>query len=366
MKSRYFFVFLAYFILMSCHPIEYEGNFGESQESFVESSTPEETKDDFREGVLNFEDNILSNKLDLVIVLDAQEGMENFYEKNIFGSDFLNHFDKYDWRLAYTNTIVSEEIFNSFSDKVNKDTGPKNCEGMVSGGFMSTIFGGFANSAFFVIKGVDTLTRCNSIYRENKSREKEKKKGVIANGEFLSFEHDRKKVELSGNYLTKEVKDYQDIFNDTMMVNPKMKWFTSYEAPLISKHKSTPLIAALLSTSKQIYISEENEDGFFREDSKIIYVVVTPEDNKLDIEKEELKKSLGKDNRFHLIPVIIKSNQSHCQSQFSEMGVKEPKAGTQLKKISKTLNAKSVDICSPNLGEDLAKEITKNLHSLNF
>ena len=366
-KAKYFLFSLSSFVLIGCQAIKYASVIEE--DGFFST----EVKETFRGDVQTFSDNLLSNKLDLVIVLDTQVGMENFYKENIFGANFLDHFKEFDWRVAYTDTSISGEFFQTPDDKESdtKEENQKSCKGLISSSLQSGLLGIVLESPFFLFQSLNSFSECIVSIRE---RNKEKKQIKIvskeANGDFLVFEHKREKVELTKNYLTKATESYNEIFNDTMVFRTYKKrwWFEPqyYEAPVLRELGSSPLLSVLLSFSKKI--NESGTDVFFREDSQIVYVVVTPEDGKIDMEGSQLKESLnhsleGK-NRFRLIPVTIQSKNQFCEFKFSEMGLKEVKPATKLQEIAKSLDSQSLDICSPDIGEQLAKEIKKNLHSL--
>ena len=98
-------LFLKTFLLLSaCQPIE----FIVSQEGyFSKSSGVEELS--FR-GEEKFKEFFVSDTLDLVFVLDSQPGMDKFYTDNIFGEEFLNSLEEYDWKVGYTNTSVDSKL----------------------------------------------------------------------------------------------------------------------------------------------------------------------------------------------------------------------------------------------------------------
>ncbi len=353
---RYSLLSFSFFCLIGCHPIKYASSDGE------DSSIPVTNQDTFREGFKYFTDNLSSDKLDLVIVLDVQEGMETFYKENIFDLNFLDHFKEFDWRVAYTNTSISNDFLKKFD---NEEEVPDNCKGLISGGFNSFITGALLESPFLLLTGLNSFSKCVSVVRKKR---KQKRFPIRADGDFLQFELDGKQVSLNGNYLTKGVEGYNNIFNDTMVFRKRSKWgwSKSYEAPVIQGNDSYPLLSVLLSFSKKINALEG--DKFFREDSRIVYVVITPEDGKIDITESGFKKSLkdflsGK-NRFQLIPVTIKEqNFQICKIKFTEVGLEKIKPARILQNLAESLDVQPVDICSSDLGEDLAKEIKAHLHS---
>ena len=79
-----------------------------------------------RQGQKEFLDIFLSDKLDLVFVLDTNPGMKSFYQTNLFGSDFLNRFQKYDWKFAYTDMSVDIQLIQQFvQEEKEKDSEKK-------------------------------------------------------------------------------------------------------------------------------------------------------------------------------------------------------------------------------------------------
>ncbi len=348
---------------MGCEPIRYVSLSDEITNA--STNAPTEVRDVFREGVQYFTDNLSSDKLDLVIVLDVQKGMEKFYNQNIFGSDFLDQFKDFDWRVAYTNTGISSDLI--LNDKDQKESKKSSgCKKLLSKGLLSSVAGALLESPHFLFTGLNSFTQCVSNVRHK--RKQKKSNFLQANGDFLKFEHKRKQIQLNGNYLTKEVENYNSIFNDTMFYNKKRNYRRGYEAPVIQGETSNPFLSILFSFSKKI--NEQSSNKFFRKDSRVVYIVVTPEDGKVDIKKEEFKKalehSLKGQNRFQLIPVTLQPESVFCKVKFQEMGVKEPTPAVYLQKMAKSFDVQSLDICSPNLGEQLATEIKTNLHSTNI
>ena len=359
---KYSFLFLlSSFCLISCQPIKYTSILPDHDAGLIDSTA---NKDSFREGVQYFTNNLSSNKLDLVLVLDTQKGMESFYKKNIFGSNFLDHFKEFDWRVAYTNTSITQSVFENPKDSENKKEQQPSCKG--SEVVISFLTGILLEAPVFLFTGISTLSKCISSIRNRK-----KQKHIIpeANGDFLPFEHKNQRLQLTGNYLTREVEDYNRIFNDTMVfVGGNRNKYNYYDAPIIQGESSYPFLSILFSMANQI--NEQALNKFFREDSRIVYVVITPEDRKINMEEDHFEKALknsfqGK-NRFQLIPVTIKPKDTFfCKVKFQAMGLKKAIPAVELQKISERLGTQSLDICSSNLGEELAEEIKTYLHSMD-
>jgi len=365
MKPKYLLLLIYGVILMACHRVEYNSSLNEADQDVLQ------IKDHFREGVPVFSNNLLSHKLDLVIVLDTQKKMTDFYKKNIFGSQFLTHFKDFDWQVAYTDTSVSEEFLKTLeSDPAEKNdpaekTDPaekKDCKGLVSRSITSSALGYLLSAPYILFEGLRAMSECASIVRQNRKNRPDETLSE-SNGRFLSFEYKGKKQK--HKYLTKQLKDYQDIFNDTFVSKNKKTFSSSYDAPVLSGDQSHPLLAVLLSISKQV--DSENPESFFRPDSRITYVVITPTDGKMQMDSDVFQTSLSHafkgTNRFQMIPVIVPKQDTFCALSFSKMGVQDVKSGINLKTISKGLGTESLNICTPDLGDHLATEIKKNLHS---
>lgn len=303
-----------------------------------------------------------SNQLDLVIVLDAQNTSTELFKQNIFGYGFLDEFQDYDWRVAYTNTSVDKNLVKQ--DRTRRTL--SSCEG---GDYVKNLVTGtvgyFGGAHFFAFDSLANILECVADTEDDNEGF-----NLKTNGSFLPFEYYNKK---SVQYLSKEVHPYNDIFEHTMshrnyqkkqnflssLFNPR----ESYDAPLIQGESSYPLTATLLSISKNL---NNSRYSFFRDQSQVVYVVVTSEDakQKIDIStfQEDLKNAFGRTDRFHLIPVSA-SADNFCQVQLQKLNTETP---TYLNKVSESLGNQSLNLCSREFKKNLVDEIKKHLHSFRL
>lgn len=315
-----------------------------------------------RDGLEAFQDRFLSNRLDLVIVMDSRPGMREILKTNLFGEAFLDQFSDYDWRLAHTGSSVNKALF---SKKESKD-GDEGCSWL--GGLSMGALGWVTTSPILVAFGYNSISSC--IFSDNDSSEDkpENSDAPPVNGVFLPFERQNKKWRDGLISLSGDEPDYNRIFNDTMTLSDSKKpgFFSFkrkkefYEAPIEQGGDSLPLLAIMLSLSKP-----SHQQHFFRDSSQIIYVAVAPADISRKFSGRALRKAVGqvfgRKDRFQLIPVSIPSGDLPCQMRFQEAGVEGAAPALKLKKLARELGNKGVSICSPNLGEDLADEIKKYL-----
>lgn len=340
----YFLVFLLLCNLSACNGINYslldQENFGFTLEHGSHVSTQASVLDDSAR-------NFTSNKLDLVIILDTGSNTESILSSNIFGEQFLDSLSEYDWRVAYTNTSVDKELFTDKGEARKTNSKTPDC------GFLASLFGltvgVYTGSVLLASGGITGLGYCFS---------NSQKVSTKNNGKFLEFEKEKRKMELEGNYLTKNIPNHQAIFNATM-ASRDYSW--SYDAPVFKKEESSPVLA--IATS----LSQAHNNDFFRENSRVVYIVVTPQDSKSKIEVATFKQTVQKElklKRFQLIPVVVPeaSGVSSCAITLAEKKVTNPQPAVRLTKLAKGFDSKSLSICSSNLSEELLEQITEPLY----
>ena len=343
-----FVLFLVPFFLIHCSP--YEQKFLSSFEITQEESSKELAYYSNREGSEEYINHFSSDKLDLIFILDSQVGMQTFYKKKIFGSHFLKRFENYDWRLAYTNMGVNPE----FVKKQNNSCG-------LTGGIISSLFGIVVESPFLLTNGVQKLSNCFSSKKEG------------ANGRFLPFEHKGKAVKSALPYLTRNHPDYQAVFDSTFQTIKKGKKSHSYgkrreekrvrnvkfDAPQTQKGESYPLTSLILSLFN-------NPENFFREDSQVVYVLITPQDAENNISAETIREqfdhSYKNGERLHIISAVVKEEFPACLTYMENLGVSSARVGSKIMELSNDMDADIINICSQHFGEQLAVGIKKYLH----
>lgn len=322
--------------LFACHPMEFDSSKGKL------SSEEEEAKDKFQE-------DFVSSELDMVFVFDARKGMRRFYERNMFGEDFPENLNPYNWQMFYTNTSVDKKLLEGMLQNGGR-------EGCGFGGFAYgtaiTATGLFASPAAFPF-GLYALSSCLPSFSFRRS--------ASVNGELLPFELNGKKV---SHRLVRGDANYRETFHQTVTTSRKWWFSRSYDAPLKQGSKTSfPVSAVLLSLSKNW------ED--FQSDSHIIYFVVTSGDSSLqDISAENIKKDFARSydervGRLHFIPIAIQEDDDLCQLQMKELGVKEPQPGSQLAELAEDMGDRSFSLCSRNLGQELEAYLQTLLHSEN-
>ena len=195
------------------------------------------------------------------------------------------------------------------------------------------------------------------------------KQKTFANGAFLPFEHNGNKVELGHPYqLTQSVENHNSIFDHSLRLGNEKEDWSSYEAPEQRKTDPYPFLAMLLSIAQghsKSSINSQNQQisSFFREDSLIVYVLVTTQDMKVEIPPEILKQEfqsfLGSDKRMKLIPITWSPKSSlFCRLNHQNASGDSSK----LRILSKQLGHKPLDICSSDLADQLFNEISKSLY----
>ena len=336
----------------SCQPLDY---------SFLSSEGRHKKGGSGKNSMFEFKEGFSSSKLDMVIVLDGQPGMREALKTNLFGEGFLDHFERYDWRLARTNTSVNKAIFAKKKGAPESEGG---CPWLQGAG--TTLLGWFMVSPVVVGFGFNTLISC---IPDDSPKKKAKKSDIPeTNGSFLPFELQNKKWREGRIFIDKSAPEHGRVFKDTMTLSGRERpgFFSSekksfYEAPEEQGGDSLPLYSVLLSLAKP-----SHQKQFFRPDSQIIYIVASPADAKKAISGKALrhavKEAFGRGDRFQLIHAGIPSDSALCRIQFENAGLEEAKPAVRLKKLARELGNKSFSLCSPSLGEDIAAEIKKYIH----
>lgn len=360
---RLFFliVFLLYF--SACQPLQYTAS---SSSDLGESSAHGEALQNManRLGQTEFEDIFTSYKLDLVFVLDTHSTMKNIYKKNLFGNNFLDRFKNYDWKIAYTDMSVDTQYLREQSQKEEEEEEESYC-GFFPGLLLTT--GSLVTgSPYLFSAGADQIARCFDFSDEKEVQENP----TYANGLFLPFEYEGQKVEAIETYhqLNKSVANYNDIFKQSFQLHSEGK--QSYSAPVARQTESYPFISTSLSLVRGGLLNSQNPDSekpsFFREDSLIVYVLITAQDIKMDTSSETYQESvkfMANHERIKVIPVTISSDNSlFCGFEFPDIQG-EPE---ELLRLSEKLGAQALDICSSDLGEELFEKISETLHSQNL
>lgn len=345
------FFIIASLFLVNCSDIQFQTTQFVSQHKSMFSDNLGYPK----KGFSVFQENIFSSdQLDLVIVLDTNKNTKKLFENNIFGSNFLSYFEDYNWRLAYTDTSADKNLLKASEPKKDKKD-KRACSG---GGFISSLLGlvggAYMTSDFIVGMSLKGLVECVKSVTSHSDT-------YLNNGKFLEFEHKYKRVKLENNYLTKNQINYQEIFNHTMTASHKRG--ASYDAPVFNEYKSRPLLVTLLSLIRNL---EGNK--FFRKESQIVYIVITPNDTTAEVNVDKFTQNLKPAlqlKRFQFIPVTVPDSDSNfnaCRDQIQEKGVAEAVPAVRLHKVSKNLNSNNISICSPNLAEELASQIKQHLY----
>ena len=371
MKNQYFklcFTFCAILAFsIACQKIEYSTLKGQSQ-NFASNSDLSPLGGGqlvrLRPGEKDFKETFLSDKLDLVLVLDTHQEMNPAYQNNLFGDHFLDKFNDYDWKLAWTDMSVDIKKFSLGEEnpKDNKKNSKKSCNflqlGMAVGGLTS-------GEPLLLGFGLEGLRNCFSI-----ARSKKKSPSNYANGSFLPFEYQGEKLIAEGfPHLTKETKNHNLIFDHSVKTGTAKPVKRAYEAPELKNLSSYPFLAMAMSMAKGNSPPEDKPKAhpFFRDQSLIVYVLVTVQDLQTSPDSTQFQQNLsaffGSQNRFKLLTVTLSPETSmFCGLKFQY----EDKESTRLKKLTQSLGGLSLDICSSNLGEQLFQEISKSLYTKDF
>ena len=278
-----------------------------------------------------------SDQLDMALILDSQKGMEKFYRRNVFGEGFLDKTGFDDWKIGHTAASVSPELKSDAESR-------EKC------GFREFSAGGGLTAAGVYVHpvmlpfGFFSLRRCLSSVSFRKGRE--------ANGDFLPFELRGKALSTA---LSPNDSEYQTIFHHTVTKGTDRPFVRDYDSPRKERKKavSSPLQAMFLSLAKG--------EGFFRDDSYIAYISLSPVDADEKISGEDLKQAFeklyGDSDRLIFIPAVIEEGDAVCALKMKEMGVKNPHAAPKLSQLAKDLNMEPVNLCSPSLGQDVLSRL---------
>lgn len=285
----------------------------------------------------------VSNKLDLGFILDVQPGMDKFYETPLLNEEFLDGLDGYDVRMTYTNTAVDKKLLEENSGN-DRECGMAN----VARGTGFTIAGAALHPILWTF-AADSMFPCISATWNMLDKTFDPKE----NGAFLPFE-------LSGEKLSSQLssgdENYRAIFQHTFTKNTA-GLLDAYDAPQSHNRDSYPLYAMLLSLAR----------GSFREDSQVIFVVVTPQDATKDVSAQTIRRNFAqahkREDRLHLIPIINSEGDSLCNLKMKNLGVKSPQPGSRLSQIASDMGMQSFSLCSLNLSQELSQEIRTLLTS---
>ena len=363
---------LSLFVFAVCQPMHYAHLESASQADLSDMENQDlGEKIPSRSGEKEFKETFVSDKLDLVFVLDTKPEMAPFYQTELFGTTFLDRFQKYDWRLAYTDMSVDITIFaQSQEEEKHQKAVKKDSCSFFSGLIMTT--GGFMTGQPLISSfGINNLFNCAG---RALSSNKKKKKPIFTNGSFLPFEHKGKKWDQGKSlFLTSSTPNYKEIFHHTMKPGSGGKK-AAYDPPIQKDLKAYPFLSMILSMAKEGGIQNpqqsSKEKSFFRKDSVIKYVLITSSDFQTKIEPEYFKDSVksffGSEKRLQIIPVTVKSDAALvCQMKFKQTPL--PDKSSKMEDFVKEINSSSVlNICSQNLAEELFKEISKSLYPTGF
>ena len=368
---------LSLFVFAVCQPMHYAHLESASQAdlSDIENQDMGE-KIPSRSGEKEFKETFVSDKLDLVFVLDTKPEMVPFYQTGLFGAAFLDRFQKYDWRLAYTDMSVDITIFaqsqSQEEEKYQKAEEKKDSCSFFSGLIMTT--GGFFTGQPLISSfGINNLFNC-AARAISSNKKKKTKKPIFTNGSFLPFEYKGKKWNQGKSlFLTNSTPNYKEIFHHTMKPGSGGKK-AAYDPPIQKDLEAYPFLSMILSMAKEGSIQtpqqSSKEESFFRKDSVIKYVLITSSDfqTKIDPEyfKDSVKSFFGSEKRLQIIPVTVKSDAALvCQMKFKQTPL--PNKSSKMEEFVTELDSSSVlNICSQNLAEELFKEISKSLYPTGF
>ena len=367
--KAYFFIFLP-LLFSACQPMELQ--YANTVQIPSNSDQNEISEEDSqiaqnfltRSSQNEFKEHFLSNKLDLVFILDTSPGMESFYKNNPFGANFLNQFQTYDWKLAYTDMSLD---IQTITDQESSDSSKKDSCNFFSGLAMTA--GGFLigqGSPFMTSLGIKELSKCKMFDKKSNSKESN-----YANGAFLPFEYKGQILETKNlNQITKETANYNMAFDHSLSLSNKSKK-TSFSAPILKQTESYPILSTFFSIARALNLvnssDNNNKSGFFREDSLIVYVLVTTQDMQTKVSSEKFAQSIESafetKQRFKLVLITLTDDSPlFCSLKLQKTSTESEK----LRHMAKKLNYPSLDICSKILGETLFSEISKNLDSKNL
>ena len=312
------FTLLGILLAFSCSPVDYIQVDLESEglsQGFKVSNRGENSSTPDKEFKLR-------SKLDIVFVLDTQEVMSEFYEEHLIGEDFLFKINKYDWRMAYTNTAVSPRIIEFQKDLPQMSLDDSKACGVVGWLFNAGItalgigflFGGEES----LITKIPLFQGTLEYFKETARCTKEAVKEVLedpkfyGNGQLQAFEMGGKRQDHL--WISRSVEGYEKMYQDSF------KWSSQdveFDAPVKSDDKPYPYRSMLLSLDHGAQgsgdlISPSGEiikQKFFREDSLVVYVVVTLGDSDEGKTATPLKRTVTsyfkQEDRFVFIPVVF-------------------------------------------------------------
>ena len=311
------FLFLGGLLFSSCSPVDYlqlkEGS-GSDTKGFQVASRGENAS-------LSSKEFKARSKLDIVLVLDVSEKMKPFYEENhLLGENFLARIENHDWRLAYTNTTVNPQLFQMSEIPKLESGEPDPCSLLdmgitVVGAGLAVFFPKFllASPALFGTAADSTINTAGcGLSKLSGEKEEEEPEPIYANGQFQSFELSGLKK--SHTWLNPGVENYEKMFLDSF------EWSSlspTFDAPVSKEDKAFPMGATLLSLDHGFQRNggmvlsngEVTEDKFFREDSLVVYVLVTMADSRPEITADSFKKTIQSyfkdENRFEFLPVVF-------------------------------------------------------------
>ena len=327
----------------------------------------------------------ITDKLDLVFVIDSHPDMARFYKKQLFGQGFLDRFEPYDWRFAYTNMSVAPETV----EQVTQEKAEEEEECAFFSSLFQTVFGVFSEGLRTTARGIEGIGQCISSIEWPDFSSPE-----FADGQFLPFEHKGKKWEPpEGNCLTPLTENHSEIFDNSFRLNQDES--EGFDAPILMEEdqKSHPMPALLFSFVKGVGgVLEEGSEAtdqdeqtpsglspeepssaaktcqpFFRQDSVIVYVVITVNDIQSDTLLEEFQENFGSvlsaSQRLKIIPVTVGPRSIllcglSSKTRFS--------ASPKLRKLARQTGSAPLDLCSKNLPDQLFEEITKSLYTADF
>ena len=294
-----------------------------------------------------FKESYLSNKLDMVFLLDTNTKAKPLYNKDFLGYDFLNYFYNYSWKLAWTDMSMDIQA-------LEKESKEKKTRCGFLGNLFLTIAGTLRGADKVAELGMEGLSHCFS----KLDTLSKKKNYSYTNGDFLAFEGDHEQFVLSKNTQHSPVILSQSL----TLPNPKNK---AYKAPILKENPSFPLLSFFSNLSKNLY-PQQGTHSFFREDSLVVVVLFSLTESQLSLDTKRMKKSFEQafepHDRFKLILVTL-TEDSHvfCPMMNNLESDSIPK---NLIHLIEESGGTVLDICSKTLGAKLSHEILKGLDTL--
>ena len=362
--------------LLSCEPIDLQYATA-VKSAFIHDVETDQKSDELYEGQplltrsaqKEFKEHFLSDKLELVFVLDTGPGMEAFYHNNPFGAGFLSQFQNYDWKFAYTDMSMDMQKITNQAKNSSGEKKEKSCNFLE--GLTMTVGGLFIGQGVPLLSafGIEELSKCK-LSSENSDSSQIK----YANGDFLPLEY-KGEIAQTQNFrqITKNTDNYNEIFDHSLrQSNPTTEEEPNYSAPVLRQTESYPFLSTAFSIAKALNSPQSASDSksptsFFRKDSLVIYVLATTQDMKITIPPKQFMESIesafNSHQRFKLILITLTDDSPlFCSLKLQKTSTDSIK----LRQLAKKLHYPSLDICSNQLGEKLFKEISKNLSSANL